>query len=705
MENVNTQPQPKGLAGNITEKAPDPFADQNKISDETQKLMDKMEEKETGIIKPVAAPVVKEVPKKETFLERLLSNAGLGTAAVKPSTPSGKTVTTPVKLKPKVDFTKFTRGFLIVLILLAVCFGGYLFIFLTNIDAQLVKITLNGKVTDTVDAKALEGVEIFIDNTSVGKTDSNGNYSIKLDKLAFVFKVSLKDFNDFEENVTIPRTILSYSFNKNVSLTSSKVAQVTGKFIANNPNYNFSNDKLFFNDEEFILKADGTFSLTKVPTGNVKLTFESASFKDISQQITLNPGINTINDIKLTAAGDAVGSVISYIREDMVTKTGFSIENVQDNQITINDEGKFRIKDLDVGREYKIRSMADGYLTRDYAITIKQGENEVFGFKMVENGLATYIGTDEKNLQHFYSTDLDGENVKELEAVKDFKPANEYFESRDGLLYFLSQHDRVKNSFKTIDVAYSLNPIDLTLTRLTNANLDAIDSLTPNFRAKKLISNYQNRNDAQKRRVLQFMDLSGDNLKTVRTVTGNVNYDNIKISGNGRFVYFREGELQNDKADTPIIYRADSQSDQIVKVAQRKKSVVEAVSEDGNWVVYSSLNETTTFRDLFLFNSSTNETRTIKENHDGTQYQFLNQNPDQLIFNAKRDGKMDIYSYSISQNSTSRISNLAIDDEIQNLYQQEKYAFYITKKGLYVIDVLKPKSFKLITNKVTKFTN
>ena len=699
---TNTQPKQSGLAGDITTDGPDPFAEKSITSDETQQLVDKIEEKKTGVVQPKAQTIPVKVIKKETFLEKLLSNAGIRPTAV-PLTNNTKTNSTK-PVKPKADFSKFTRGFLIVLILLVVCFGGYLFIFLTNIDAQLVKITFTGKVTNVADGKPIENSEIFIDNTSVTKTDSNGSYSIKLDKLKFSFKVTAKDFNDSEEEITIPRTILSYTFNKDVALTSSKVAQVTGRFIADKPNYNFSDDKLFFNDEEFILNSDGTFQLTKVPTGNVVLTFESTSFKDISQQITLNPGINTIKDIKLFPAGDAVGSVISYIKEDIVSKTSFLIENVLDNQISINQEGKFRIKDLDVGRTYKIRSMADGYETRDYEIIVKQGENEVFGFKMVEEGTATYIGRD-NNLDHFYASDLDGNSPKELESIKDFAPKNEYFDSRDGLLYFLSQHDRVRNSFRTVDVAYSLNPVTTEMTRLTVNNLEVFDNLTPNFRAKKIVSNYQIRSDPQKRRLLQIMDLTGSNVKVLRTVTDTTNYDNIVISGDGRYVYFREGNLSDNATENPIVYRADSQSDSVIKVVQRKKVQVHAVSEDGNLVVYSALNESNGLRDLFLFNASTNETRTIKENHDGTQYQFLAENPDLLIFIAKRDGKQDIYSYSISGNSTTRISNLAIDDEIKNLYQQNKYTFYFTKRGLYVIDVLSPHSFKLVTDKVTKYTN
>ncbi|MFS8131301.1 MAG: TolB family protein, partial [Candidatus Dojkabacteria bacterium] len=341
----------------------------------------------------------------------------------------------------------------------------------------------------------------------------------------------------------------------------------------------------------------------------------------------------------------------------------------------------------------------------DYEIIISQGENEVFGFKMVEIGTATYLGLDPLKVTHFFKADLDGTNPTQIETILKFNPKNEYYDSRDGLQYFLSQHDVVKGLTKTVDIAYSLNPETKEVKRLTTSNFQNFDVVSVNFRAKRLINNYQSGPSNQKQRFLQILDLSGDNPKTLRTVTGDNNFDNIVVSGDGRYVYFREGDLSSKPTDNPIVYRADSQSDNIVKVVQRKSVQVHAVSEDGNLVVYSAQNESTGLRDLFLFNASTSETRTIKENHDGSQYQFLNQNNDQIIFFAKRDSKNDIYDYSISQNSTTRITNLAGDDVLNSLYQQEKYTFYITKRGLFVIDILKPHSFKLVTDKITKYTN
>lgn len=706
MENTNALPKNASLAQTIDTPTQDAFSQPVAPSKEAELLVERIEQKEKGITPQQVVPV--KTPKKETFLDRLLSNAGLGknSQSTKPLVP-GQPLVTSVMPKKTIDTSKLTKSFLLILIVLAFCSGLYLFTYFTNLDAQIVKITLSGTVTDNVGNKPVQDAEVFIDDTSVAKTDSKGQYSIKLEKLKFNFKVSKRDFNDFAEEVTIPRSILTYSFTKNVQIVSSKIATVKGKFTTDIANYKFNGDRLYFNNEEFPLKDDGSFDLTEVPTGNVKLTFQSVNFKDIDQEFTLNAGNNTIKDIKLTPAGDAMGSVISYVREDIVTKTSFSIENVQDNQITINDQGKFNIRDLDIGKTYKIRSTADGYKTRDYEITIKQGENEVFGFKMVEDGTATYVGRDNTLKEdEFYSTDLDGFNLQQLTTLEDFAPKKEYFNSQDGLLYFLSEHEKLNGSSGRVALAYTVNPSTKQVIKLTFANTTMLDTLIPNFKAKKMANIYPIKNDSQKRKQLQILDLDGNNLKVLRTVTGNSNsFDNITISGNGRYAYFREGDLSSRTAANPIMYRADSQSDEVIQVVQRKDVQIHAVSDDGNLVFYSALNEKSGLRDLMLFKASNNETRTIKENHDGNQYQFLNQNNDNLIFFAKRDGKMDVYMYSIPNNSTQRITNLASDDQIQYLYQQNQFAFYITKRGLYVIDILKPHSLKLVTDKVTKYTN
>src|SRR6185369_10812475 len=162
MDNVTTQPK-TGLAGNIPNKELDPFA-QAETSAEAKQLLEKIEEKESGVVKPKEAQPIKPVAvKKETFLDRLLQNAG-----IKPQpaqlTNNTKTAQSSVSTKqtaPRIDVSKFTRAFLLMLILLVVCSGGYLFIFLTNIDTQLIKITLTGKVTDASDKKAIENAEIF----------------------------------------------------------------------------------------------------------------------------------------------------------------------------------------------------------------------------------------------------------------------------------------------------------------------------------------------------------------------------------------------------------------------------------------------------------------------------------------------------------------------------------------------------------------
>ncbi|MEP7103814.1 MAG: carboxypeptidase regulatory-like domain-containing protein [Candidatus Dojkabacteria bacterium] len=678
-----SKPATSGLAGNIDTPAPDPFDVKTEDSESTKALVNQMNINDQVSTQP--QPIENKAPELVSAVTQVLPK--------------------PIAPVTNHRFGKVFRYFLFVLVLVTVLVGTYLFLFLTNLDAQFLKTSIAGTITDSATGKAIQDAKIFVDGDATVTSDANGKYSLSLNKLTFVLKVTAKDYNDFEENVSVPRSILNYNFTKNITLTSSRVAKVKGKFITDIVGYKFTNDELFFNDDKYNLNEDGSFDLVEVPTGKIMLRFQSSNFKDIDQEVELKDGSNTINEITLTQAGDIVGSVVSYVKEDIVLKTKFEIENVLANQIAIEFGGKFRIKDLEIGKNYKIRSSADGYQTRDYEITVVRGDNELFGFKMIENGTATYIGTDANRKDHFYASDFDGANVKELEDIKDFSPQYEYFNSKDGFLYFLSSHDKVKNSFKTIDVAYSLNPQTLELIQVTQNNLDTMDNLLPNFRAKRMVNNYQIRNDPQKRRQLLIMDITGENLRVLRTITGTNNYDNIKISGNGQYVYFREGDFSKNPVEQPTVYRADSQSDTVVKVTQKKDVQIHAVSDDGNLVVYSALNETTTFRDLFLFNASTNETRTLKENHDGNQYQFLNSNNDDIIFFAKRDGENDIFLYSIGQNSTSRISSLSADDEIENLYQQEDYTFYITKKGLYVMDILKPHTFKLVTDKVTKYTN
>lgn len=728
--NTNSVP----LAGELPEKDLDPFAKSSENSDTTRELLRQLEEMKKEIEKdtqgkpaPIKSQPIQQKPqqpakpKAESPLMRLINNIMSAIKPAKkpavPSVPMAQTIkplpVTPnlQKVIPKAQPTKLVeshhkvrKAFVLLFLILGLCLFGYLVLFFTNMDSSVFQLGLTGTIIDQKENKPIVGAEILINGSTQATTDEKGQYSVSgLNYDQFEFRVRAPDYADFVENLAIPKQVLNYSLRKDIFLTSSKLAIVTGRFIADDPTYKFLLDKLYINEKEYKLNEDGTYNLSSVPVGKATILFESVRYKDINFGANLVVGGNNIPEFTLEPSADIVGTLKSYVRDDIVLNTRFEIENVTAEQIKINDDGKFRIRDLDIGREYKIRVFSNGYETRDYALTTSQGDNELFGFKLVEEGAATYIGKAESALtsDQIFSADLDGQNVVQLTAIKNLDAKFVGFDSRDNKMYFTSDYEEVRPQQSSITLLYTVDLETKNIARVTNQNLTSITNLAPNIRAKKMINQRQLRTTGQVQQQIQILDFSGENIKDLRAAK---NITEVKISDNGNFVALRENEttISDAKLDSKLV-RVDVQTGEAREITTKKNMNFHDISEDGNRLIFTALNEQTTFVDLLLYDAQTQETRTIKENHDGMNYQFINPDNGKIIFSAKREGRNNIYLYDIALNTTERITNLAPDDEIRVIYQQERFTFYRTQKGLYVIDPLKPQSFVFVTDKITNY--
>ncbi len=571
---------------------------------------------------------------------------------------------------------------------------------LTNIDTQLIKISLQGKVFDKVTNNPIENAQIIIDGKNPALSNKDGFYSIG-DLTPGVVKVTVKadGYKDEVTDVAISRVLLDYTTKKDFGLTSSAQGALTGKFIADKPTYKFLDDKLIVNDKEYPINQDGTFSINDVEVGTVTLKFQSASFKDIENTFELKAGTNQIEPITLQPAGDIVGEVKSWVKEDIVGDTNFLVENVLNAQISIADDGKFTIKDLEIGKLYKIRTTAKGYNTKDYEVTVKQGKNDLFNFKMVEEGNTVYMYGDFDRFQ-FYKSDFDGANEVKITNIDQFKPKAEYYSDTDKKIYFVSDMDQeqgISSSYATL--AYSIDVNTKQLTRITTS-ARGIDHVIPNFKAKKMVNNVGGTQFSGVAAKIELMDLTGSNIKTIKTSTTS-KFANIKISDNGKYVYYSEEEKESDKSLG--FYAYDTTTGESKLISNSTKVFIFDLSADGNKAIFGRLNSTTNFLDLVLYTISTTEAKVIRENYDGAQYQFLKGNDNKIIYFAKRDGRSNIYTFTIDQNKDEKTTALDADGIIKYLYQQDSWGFYITQKGLNIISFASPKNFKLVNSKVNAY--
>ncbi len=653
---------------------------------------------------PVSESILESKPDKD-LPEQVKANIELEKKSFQAEN-SAKQVLPTTPIKKKFDLNKIlgketsNRIFRISAIILGSVLGIFILVVLftfSGLDTTIFKITLSGKITDITNSAPIENAQILIGDNVVGTSKADGSYAVSgLEPGKINITVKADGFDELKEEIVITKGWMDYNTRKDFALTSSGFATLNGKFVSNIGNHNFRDDKLIINDKEYNINTDGSFTAQKVKTGDAKFKFESASFKDINQIINIASGTNTIEDIVLKPAGDIIGDLKSWVREDLVLSTKFAIENVTTNQINIKVDGNYSIIDLDEGKTYKIRVTANGYLTRDYEIQIKQGVNQLFEFKLVEEGTAVFINFGNSNSNpNFFRSDFDGKNLVQLTTLSNFKPILQYYDSSEKKLYFTSTKDNVRGYFSgSANIVYSINLAAKTMTTVTT-NKDNLGLITANFIAKKMVSQIKEFISGSTINKIEYMDLTGDGRVEIKK--NPEEFSSIDISDNGKFVtYLQKG------ADAGL-YRYSVENAESKLISQAKNISVFDISEDGSKVIFGRLNEATTLRDLVVYDVNTNEARVIKENFDGRSYQFIKGDSNKIIYAATRDSKDNIYIFTINQNKDDKITNLSGDIQVKFVYQESGFSFYVTNKGLYILDPNKPQSHKLVNEKAIDY--
>lgn len=578
------------------------------------------------------------------------------------------------------------------------CFIIFLILSVTNIDTKFIKINLNGRITDANTGEPVGNAAIFLGESEIAKTNDDGIYSASnLDYGDAQITVKADGYDELTETVKITKVLLDYSTRKDFSLKSSLTGVLSGKFIPNTTNYKFTNDQLIIGEKQYKINDDGSFSIPNIKVGETTFKFSSSSFKDITQEITVISGTNQIPEITLVPGGDIVGELKSYVKEDLVLNTKFYVENILQDQVSISEDGKFAVKDLDISKRYKIRVTADGYKTRDYEINITQGENQLFNFRIVEEGVAIYPireGESISDPKKVYRADFDGQNKVEISNDNKIDYLSKFYSIEDQTLYFQSTSNSAypkTGSGGALNMPYSLSLASGIADRMT-INVANLNELKANFISMKMLNVSVVRIGSQNRFSLQVMDMNGSNRKDIKVLDApDMSFKDLKISNNGQFVMYG---FKNGDQDELYQFNIDSLSTKAI--LQGKKVQLFDISEDGNLVLASRENPNTGLVDLVLINVATDDLRTLKENIKGFGYQFQKGSNNIVIFFEERESRSNIYTYTIDRSQEERITSLTPDYEIDGIYQESNLLFYYTNRGLLVVDINKPKNFKLV---------
>lgn len=581
---------------------------------------------------------------------------------------------------------KTTKGIFTLLGILIICFGLIVLASLMNLDAGLSKITFAGHTLDKEGKTPIKNAQISI-NGQTATTNEQGEFSIPgLESKEYQVEVKATGYRSINEKVNISKFLFDFTSRKDYLLESTDKASVKGKVVSPSP---LQDEKLKIGDITIPIKADGTFESSDVVVGSNELIFESVNFKDIKDTIEIKKGENEIAAITLEAAGDITGSLKSWVKEDLALKTKFYIENVLVEQVEQDKDGNFSIKDLDVDRTYKIRIEAEGYNTREYSYKIKKGINQFFDLRIVEKGIVSFYTGDSSNVS-LSTSDYDGFNQAKINQLDTYKPTNALLIPNENLIYFQSDIDRTSGDFSTISLVYTFSITDKKVTKITQ-NTTKLGNLIPNFAAKKMLNITRAFNGGSNSYKLEIMDLTGNNRKKI-SEGNNLEFTNMVISDNGETVYYSE-------SGNPKIYTSTGDVIQTLNINGIRN--VYTISQDGSRMIINKRNSSTGLADLAMYDIKSKELRTLKENLDGFGYQFINNSNDKIVYIANREGKDNIYSLQLSNNTETKITNVPADYTIGSIFQLNSLLFYRTNNGLFVLDLTKPINLKLVTKNLS----
>jgi len=579
-------------------------------------------------------------------------------------------------------------------IVLLVIFAG--FVHLSNFDNQFFNLSISGTVTD-FRGQPVPSAEIFINDVFVGKTNENGFY--KIDKLSesFVdFLVKKPEYEDFYEEIRIQNGFLDYSIEKDVTLNKANVATVRGKFIAPDETYNFANDRIIINNQEYRIENDGSFNIEDDIAGEQVFEFSSLNFRDISVDVTIPENqVTQINEYTLVPAGDILGTFEDYVTEQPITNVSILAEEIDPEAISISESGEFAIKDLEIGNEISLRIVSEGYETRDYEFRINQGENLVPDLKMIKTLEVVYLGQveNQENLDGVIRSSLDGKNTRLVDAITNLDPNEIFFDEQSGKIFFTSDEDNIRGVVDNrLDAIYEYILSSSRVNLLTPTDEEIIGSIYTNLKSNKYLDIYsEGRNDDSRE-----LFIANFNNTERRKISNLSNFEILEIGlseSANRIVYLEE---QNNDQRVIKTVSADGGSTEIVAEGLEDLDLLD-ISPDGDTIIYSKINDTTELNDLFAYKQSTKQTTTLARDFRGSFTQFYSN--ETLIYADEVNNKFGIYSINLQNTQKTELIELNVRDEITGIYKQAGLIYYVIEdKGLYVMDLGFPNSYKLVIN-------
>lgn len=554
--------------------------------------------------------------------------------------------------------------------------------------------SLRGTVVSEETGNPVEQVRIYQNGEIVATTNQDGSFEIpnlSTGQIELVFEA--EGFDSITRSFTLNSGLLgSSSSTVTVELQPSNTATVVGQLVSETVSVTFSNSIISIDESSTFIRSTGAFEINTNP-GIRTLSFQGSGFRDFELEIEVLQGNNDLGNVTIEPAADITGFVRDGITKLPVEDVSVQVTNVLTSNITLQEDGNLLVQDITPNIEYTVQIDAPGYKTFLRSVDTTTGESELFNIDLFLEGKAFFVEEVGNDFQLF-SSDFDGENKLQLTDIDNLNPIYEYFDRAANTFYLLSDHERITNQIR--GRSYTPFFYDVVDQEFKNplANEDNLGYFVANFPSQSFVNVTEDEEDSDIW-IVETIDINGDTREEITRVDSDITeISDVLQNNDGRFVAYVQTQEDGSSAELIIYDRSTKMNRSIV---QRNSIDLLAYSDSGRILLF--VDEVGT---LMWVDRETNEVRTITRQFEGENVFFLPNSDSEVYYTINGSPDSSIYKHDLSNQDPIRI--LIIEDaEIDDIYLQNSFMYYITQEGLFIFDPLSPIADNLISDGIITY--
>lgn len=523
-------------------------------------------------------------------------------------------------------------------------------------------------------------------------------------------EINAEFYNDTTTTITLNRG----ENNKNFTVESSGVGDLTGTIESSNNNLLTEDLSITLGNEEVLLSDTGEFNLKNYPAGEYKLSINSPNYINQEISVGVKEGKNVSDPVVLEPAVNIEFKVRNWLTKQFISNAGIT-EEVTEENYTSTDNGTVVIENLPLDEDIKLTVNKEGYLTKVIKPNdLVQGFNELKIQTLIPEGKIVYTSsrTGDTNI---FASNYDGSDEDQVTNTGGIR--SYYYNQTADKVYFGSTHEQVQKDGQTQTLYYSINLDGSSLVQLSpnsygyqpiaNESID-LQSLTrtativtgldddPPYNTSLFVDGLD-----KSTLTSSFFDVKGayyspyifsDDGNHLVVNLSDFNSSFPKENGDRSYGYWRSSwELG--------AYYLNTNNSQIKFIEPRRDS-------DGNYrsyrffdfssgnsrILYSTYNQDTNTEDLWVRDIVSNSASQLTTTSTSEFSAKFSPNDEHISFLSSRD---NVNLYIIEANGSNE--KLIAENVSSYDWINDDLIRFTNAEGLYIVDISKQRNQKLVT--------